>query len=159
MCGNLKPLPQRRWYSQRRLSQIPEDRFRPAIEDSSDEASCASADVHEGAVISSQATMAGDPGALVGFLSQLSASVLSQDSLLPSREMIGRFAREALQHSALPQQAPTNLGITGLLLLLRRPLARPVGWIFRALQHGLLQEGDVEATREAEERPHLWGAP
>ena len=103
--------------------------------------------------------MAGDHGELVGFLSQPSASVLSQDFQLPRSERPERFALEAVHYFALAQPGSTNLGITGLLLLLLRPVAWHAGWICGALCNGLLQEGDIEFTREAEERPDVFGAP
>ena len=34
-----------------------------------------------------------------------------------------------------------------------------LGSFFCTLCNGVFQEDFVEATREAEERPHLWGAP
>jgi hypothetical protein len=58
----------------------------PIRQHSPHEASSASADVHEGVVLPFQATMAGFHGDVVGLPSQLSASVILQDSLLLSIE-------------------------------------------------------------------------
>ena len=131
----------------------------PVVEDSSDEASSASTDVHEGLVLPFHATMAGDQGELAGFISQPSASVLVQDFALPSSERPPRLALEAVQYFALAQPGSSKLGITGVLLLALCPLAWHPGWKCCALCNGLFQEGDVEATREAEERPDVFGAP
>ena len=54
----------------------------PIVQHSPHEASGASTDVHEGVVVISQATMAEGHSERVGLLSQFSALVRSQDSLL-----------------------------------------------------------------------------
>ena len=59
----------------------------PVVEDNSHEASGASTDVHEAVVLPFQATMAGYHSEPVGFPSQLSALVLSQDLQLLRSEL------------------------------------------------------------------------
>ena len=103
--------------------------------------------------------MAGDQGELVGFISQPSACVPVQDFALPRSERPPRLALLAGQPFALAQPGSSNLSVTGVLLLALCPLARHLGWMFCTLFNGFLQEGDVEATREAEERPDVFGAP
>ena len=96
---------------------------------------------------------------LVGFISQPSACVPVQGFALPRSERPPRLALLAGQPFALAQPGSSNLGITGFLLFLLRPLAWHAGLIFCGLCNGLFQEGDVEATREAGERPGVFGAP